>query len=170
MTKRKTAKDLHSVWMKDPEYAKAYADLEPEYQIASAVIEARSIAGLTQADLAVRMETTQTAIARLESGATMPSTRTLKRVAEATGLRMLVGFSSPSETIKQFSSVAASMGSGRSQLPMVEMSGQRVADIAARMLRDPSKVSKQDIKLIAASVLSRKSSKIESPHRPAKRK
>ena len=97
MTKRKTAKELHAEWMKRFAYAKAYADLEPEFQIASAVIKARATAGLTQADLATRMDTTQTAIARLESGNTMPSTRTLKRVAEATGLRMHFGFSGKGE-------------------------------------------------------------------------
>jgi transcriptional regulator with XRE-family HTH domain len=93
MTKRKTAKDLHAEWMKEPAYAKAYADLEPEFQFASAVIKARAAAGMTQADLARRMDTTQTAIARLESGSSLPSTRTLKRVAEATGMRMHFGFS-----------------------------------------------------------------------------
>lgn len=92
MTKRRTVKDLHSAWLSKPGYAKAHTELEQEFQIASAVIEARMKAQLTQAQLAKRMDTTQTAVARLESGKTLPSTRTLKRVAEATGLQMTIGF------------------------------------------------------------------------------
>lgn len=52
-----------------------------------AVIRARTTAGLTQAQLAERMGTSQSYIARLESGRTLPSTRTLLKVAEATGAR-----------------------------------------------------------------------------------
>ena len=92
MKKRRTVRDLHAKWMKKPSYAKAYAALGPEYELASAIIEARKKAKLTQAELAERMHTTQTAIARLESGRTMPSTRTLKRIAEATKTRVQVRF------------------------------------------------------------------------------
>lgn len=52
-----------------------------------AVIRARAAAGLTQAEFAERMGTSQSYIARLESGCTLPSTRTLLKVAEATGTR-----------------------------------------------------------------------------------
>jgi transcriptional regulator with XRE-family HTH domain len=38
------------------------------------------------------MGTTQTVIARLESGRTMPSTRTLERFAKATGMRLRISF------------------------------------------------------------------------------
>ena len=92
MKKRRTVRDLHAKWMKKSGYAKAYAALAPEYELASAIIEARKKAKLTQAELAERMHTTQTAIARLESGRTMPSTRTLKRIAEATKTRVQVRF------------------------------------------------------------------------------
>jgi transcriptional regulator with XRE-family HTH domain len=111
MSKRKTTKERHEEWLKDPEYAKAYADLEPEFQIASAVIEARKIAGLTQAELADRMDTTQTAIARLESGTSLPSTRTLSRVAEAAGLKMHFGFTVIGKKVR--SGVVRESSSGR---------------------------------------------------------
>jgi ribosome-binding protein aMBF1 (putative translation factor) len=84
--------DLHKKWMKRPGYAKAYAELEEEFQLASALIEARARAGLTQEELARRMETTQANIARLESGRVMPSTRTLERFAKATGHRLKISF------------------------------------------------------------------------------
>ena len=84
--------NLHKKWMTDPEYRREYEALEEEFALASAIIEARSRAGLTQEELAVRMETSQSAIARLESGRTIPSGRTLKRFAKATGTRLCISF------------------------------------------------------------------------------
>ena len=85
-----TLDELHRGWLKRPGYKAAYDALEEEFAIASALIEARARAGLTQEQVAERMHTTQTAIARLESGKTMPSTRTLERFAEATGSRLRI--------------------------------------------------------------------------------
>lgn len=86
------AKDLHRKWMKDPHYRQAHAALSPEFELAHAVIEARVHAGLTQEQLAERMRTTQSAIARLESGRGRPSTQTLERLATATGTRLKISF------------------------------------------------------------------------------
>jgi transcriptional regulator with XRE-family HTH domain len=83
---------LHKKWMKDPKYRKAYEGLEEEFALASAVIEARTRASLTQQELARKMGTTQPVVARLESGRTRPSMRTLERLAEATGSRLLISF------------------------------------------------------------------------------
>ena len=87
-----SADDLHARWMKDPKYRKAYDDLEEEFRLASALIEARARAGLTQEELALRMKTRQAVIARLESGRAKPSTRTLERIAQATGHRLRISF------------------------------------------------------------------------------
>jgi ribosome-binding protein aMBF1 (putative translation factor) len=84
--------DLHRKWMKNKEYRKAYEDLAPEFALAHAVIGARVTAGLTQEQLAQRMETTQSVIARLEGGRTRPSTQTLERLAAATGTRLKISF------------------------------------------------------------------------------
>jgi transcriptional regulator with XRE-family HTH domain len=84
--------DLHEKWMKEPSYAEAYAELETEFALAREMIEARTRAGLTQDELASRMETSRTVIARLESGRCLPSTRTLKRFAAATGSRLAISF------------------------------------------------------------------------------
>lgn len=84
--------DLHRKWMKNPEYRKAHAELEPEFALARAIIAARAKAGLTQEQLAVKMKTTQSAIARLEGGRTRPSTHTLERLAAATGTRLKISF------------------------------------------------------------------------------
>ena len=76
-------KDLHKKWMKDPEYRKEYDALEEEFALALAVAKARARVGLSQAQLAKRMRTTQSTVARLESGRGLPSTRTLDRFAKA---------------------------------------------------------------------------------------
>ena len=72
----------------DPEVKREYDALGQEFAIASELIRARARAGLSQAELAERMGTSQSAIARLESGRTLPSAKTLIRFAEATGSKV----------------------------------------------------------------------------------
>ncbi len=83
---------LHKKWMKDPEYREAFDALEPDFALAQTLIKARARAGLTQKQLAKRMDTTQSVIARLEAGRTRPSTKTLERFAKATGSRLRISF------------------------------------------------------------------------------
>src|SRR5579862_6007556 len=83
---------LHKKWIKEPKYRKAYEALEEEFVLASAVIEVRNRAGLTQEELACKMGTTQPVVARLESGRSRPTMRTLERLAKATGSRLLIRF------------------------------------------------------------------------------
>jgi len=77
-------------WMKEPGFRKGYDALEPEFALASLLIEARSRANLTQAQLAEKMRTSQSTIARLESGKAKPSLSTLERLAKATGMRLKI--------------------------------------------------------------------------------
>jgi ribosome-binding protein aMBF1 (putative translation factor) len=83
---------LHKRMMKDPGYRKEYDALEEEFALIAAVAKARARAGLSQAELAKRMKTTQSTVARLESGRSLPSTRTLSRFAKATGHRLKISF------------------------------------------------------------------------------
>ncbi len=76
--------------MNEPGFKAGYDALEEEFALASMPIEARTNAKLSQAELAERMGTSQSTIARLESGAAEPSLSTLKRFAEATGMRVRV--------------------------------------------------------------------------------
>lgn len=89
--------ELAKKWMKDPAFRREYEALADEFALVGALIEARARAGLTQAQVAKRMKTTQTAVARLEGGRAKPSTRTLARFAKATGHRLKIGF----EPLKQ---------------------------------------------------------------------
>ena len=79
-------------WMKNPEFRAAYDSLEDEFSLATALIRARGEADMTQEDVAKAMGTTQAVIARLESGRSRPSTRTLERFARATGMRLRISF------------------------------------------------------------------------------
>ena len=93
MSKMIPVEEALAEWRKDPNYVEAYdAALEDEFSLAAALIEARARAGLTQQQLADRMHTTQAVIARLESGRVKPSTRTLQRLAAATGMRLRISF------------------------------------------------------------------------------
>ena len=93
MTKLIRARDLHERrYKQDAGYRTAYDASEEEFALVQTIIDARSRAGLTQAELARRMNTSQAVIARLESGGTLPSTRTLQRFAKATGHRLVISF------------------------------------------------------------------------------
>jgi transcriptional regulator with XRE-family HTH domain len=82
--------ELHERWMQEPEYRQAHESLEEEFSLVRAVIAARKRAGLTQAELAQKMGTTQPAVTRMESGRIQPSLRTLRRLAEATGSKLTI--------------------------------------------------------------------------------
>ncbi|MCK0197387.1 helix-turn-helix domain-containing protein [Ancylobacter sp. 6x-1] len=85
-----SAQEVHAQDMKDPAYRAEYEALEEEFALITSMIQARARAHLTQAEVAAKMGTTESAVSRLESGRTMPSTRTLKRYAEATGTRLRI--------------------------------------------------------------------------------
>jgi len=73
--------------LKDPEFKKEYDALEPEFALARELIGARAKAKLSQAQVAKRMGTSQSAVARLESGRT-PSLTSLRRYAKAVGRKV----------------------------------------------------------------------------------
>ncbi len=87
--------------LKRPEVAAAYGDLAEEFAFLDEVLRARAESGLTQSEVATRMGTTQSAIARLESAEPKhsPSIATLQKYAKALGCRVeikLVNEKSPS--------------------------------------------------------------------------
>lgn len=79
---------LKKRWMKEPGFKGGYDALEAEFALASILIEARTKAKLSQQEIAKKMGTSQSTIARLESGAAKPSFSTLERYAKATGTRV----------------------------------------------------------------------------------
>jgi len=85
-------KDLHRGWMKHSKYKTEYEAVGKEFQLARALIEARTRAGLSQTQLARRMKTSQSYVARIEGGQVRPSTAALERLAKATGSRLTITF------------------------------------------------------------------------------
>ena len=85
--------ELKTRLLANPEVKAEYDALAPEFEISAELVRARLRAGLSQAELAERMGTSQSTIARLESGHTLPSTKTLLRFAKATGCKVEVHLS-----------------------------------------------------------------------------
>ena len=71
----------------DPNSRAAGDDRRPRAAFHQELVEARLAAGLTQAELAAKVTTTQSAIARLEGGTITPTVETLSRLADVLGLR-----------------------------------------------------------------------------------
>jgi ribosome-binding protein aMBF1 (putative translation factor) len=81
---------LYAKWRQEPDFQKARAEFADEFALVAELIRARMKAGLTQAEVAERMQSTQPAVARLESAGRIPSTRTLQRYARATGHKLRI--------------------------------------------------------------------------------
>ncbi|MGL4187733.1 MAG: helix-turn-helix domain-containing protein [Sphaerotilus sulfidivorans] len=86
----KTLNALKAEMLADPATRAAYDALAPEFETARELIAARARAGLTQQEVAERMGTTQSTVARLEGGKRPPSLRTVQRYAQAVGCRAVV--------------------------------------------------------------------------------
>lgn len=83
---------LHNRWMKTPGYKEAFEESRVEFELARQLIETRIKSGLSQEELASKMGTSQSTIARLESGTSMPSMRTLTKFAQATNSQLQILF------------------------------------------------------------------------------
>lgn len=81
----KTLKTLKQEMLADADTRAEYDALADEFAIARELIAARARAGLSQSEVAQRMGTTQSVVARLESGKRPPSMRTVERFAQAVG-------------------------------------------------------------------------------------
>ncbi|MGZ5934779.1 MAG: helix-turn-helix domain-containing protein [Rhizomicrobium sp.] len=79
--------------LKNPEFKKEYDALEEEFALINELLGARARAKLTQAQVARRMGTSQSAVARMESGRTPPSISSLIKYAHATGSKVEIRLS-----------------------------------------------------------------------------
>lgn len=85
-------RDYHAEQMKDPEFAKAWEELQPEMNIMRAIIEAREASNLSQKELSERTGIAQTEISKLERGTRNPSIKLLQRLADGMGMVLNVTF------------------------------------------------------------------------------
>lgn len=81
----KTLRTLKTELLADTDTRAEYDAMAGEFSMARELIAARSRAGLTQGEVAQRMGTTQSVIARLEGGRRAPSMRSVQRYAQAVG-------------------------------------------------------------------------------------
>jgi ribosome-binding protein aMBF1 (putative translation factor) len=84
----RTLDDLKAQLRQDPEFVREYEALEPEYQVARAVLDLRLQRGFSQAELAERAGTKQASVSRVERAETVPSLTLLKKLAAALDTRV----------------------------------------------------------------------------------
>ena len=85
-------RDFINEQMNDPDFKREYEAFEIEDAIIQAFINARKFSGLTQKQLSEKAGITQPDISKLENGNANPSIRTLKRLANAMGMKLKVEF------------------------------------------------------------------------------
>lgn len=78
--------------MKDPEFVKAYDEIEPEMSVIRAMVNARTSKQLSQKELAKITGIQQSEISRLENGTRNPSIRLLQRLADGMGMVLKISF------------------------------------------------------------------------------
>ncbi|MDO8470856.1 MAG: helix-turn-helix transcriptional regulator [bacterium] len=83
-------KEVKRELLKNKVMAREYEKLKPRYALISQLIEARLRRGITQKELARRLGTKQSAIARVESGNANPTVEFLERVAFALRSKLIV--------------------------------------------------------------------------------
>ncbi|MFA5744928.1 MAG: helix-turn-helix transcriptional regulator [Candidatus Paceibacterota bacterium] len=94
MTKKKTKpefitfEEMKREMFKRPGFKVAYDALGPKYALIGAMMDARNRKGMTQAEIARRAGTTQSAIARFEAGRTNPTLEFASRLSHALGARL----------------------------------------------------------------------------------
>lgn len=89
----KSYKNLKRKLLRNKRVKRAYDELEPEYAFIEQIIEKRLKKGLTQAALAKKIGTKQSAISRLEQGTYNPSYEFLRKVSQALGAKLVISIS-----------------------------------------------------------------------------
>lgn len=87
-----TLDEFKAEQMKDPAFAKAYKEIQPEIAVIQAMIEAREKSNITQKELSRRTGIAQTEISRIENGSRNPSIKLLQRLAAGMGMNLKISF------------------------------------------------------------------------------
>ena len=86
----KTYSQFKKGLLRNTKVRSAYEALGPEFEVIASLIQRRLEKGLTQEELAARVGTKQSAIARLESGSYNPSLVFLKKVTHALDAKLRI--------------------------------------------------------------------------------
>ena len=84
--------EIKNKYLSNPEVKKAYEEMEPEYQLICAIIEARQEKNISQQELADATGIDRADISKIENGNANPSLKTIKRVAEGLGKKVEIRF------------------------------------------------------------------------------
>ena len=84
--------DFLAEQLEDEDFRQEYENLQPEYAVIRAMIEARISKNLTQKQLAERTGINQADISKLENGTRNPSIKLLKRLAEGMDMALKIEF------------------------------------------------------------------------------
>lgn len=90
MTERQPWSELKTRRASSAVRNQGYEEASAAFELGARIRAEREAAGLTQAELATRMHTTQPAIARLEAGGVTPTLDLLRRAASALDLELVV--------------------------------------------------------------------------------
>lgn len=78
--------------LQNEEFKKEYENMQPEFDVIRAMVEARTSQDLTQKELSERTGINQADISKLENGTRNPSINLLKRLADGMGMVLKIEF------------------------------------------------------------------------------
>lgn len=78
--------------LEDPDFAREWEQIQPEYEIRLAILRAERELGLTQSEFAERCGMKQSALSRLQTGKTSPTLKTLQQLADGMGKKLVIQF------------------------------------------------------------------------------
>ena len=87
-----TLDEVYKELMQDPEFAKAYEEVQPELAIMRAIADARAEQGLTQKQVSERTGIAQAELSKLENGTRNPTVKLLQRLADGLGYTLRIEF------------------------------------------------------------------------------
>ncbi|MBE5979265.1 MAG: helix-turn-helix transcriptional regulator [Paenibacillaceae bacterium] len=84
--------DFLAEQLQDEEFKKEFDDLQPEFDVIRAIVDARISQNLTQKQLAERSGINQADISKIENGTRNPSISLLKRLAAGMNMALKIDF------------------------------------------------------------------------------
>jgi Predicted transcriptional regulator with C-terminal CBS domains len=88
----KTFNQFFDEQMKNPNFKKEYENLQPEFDVIRALVDARISIHITQQELSKKTGISQADISKIENGTRNPSLNMLKRLADGMGMQLQLNF------------------------------------------------------------------------------
>ena len=88
----KTFNQFFDEQMRNADFKRAYENLQPEFDVIRALINARNSVNITQQELARKTGIAQADISKIENGTRNPTLNMLKRLADGLGMQLRLDF------------------------------------------------------------------------------